>query len=146
MTEVVISSCEGFKQEVWAGHHTFVVDEPVSFGGTDEGPAPYELLLASLGTCTSMTLHLYARRKGWPLEHVEIRLRHQRQEVQDCEHCDREERFLDHVEKEIVLSGPLTEEQVGRLAEIAERCPVNLTLKKPIRTTQEVRLARTGGG
>ncbi len=145
MTEVVVSSCEGFKQEIWAGRHTLVADEPTAVGGTDEGPSPYELLLASLGACTSMTLYLYAQRKKWPLERVEIRLRHQREEVEDCVHCETEERLLDHVEKEIVVSGPLTPEQVERLGEIAEKCPVNRTLKKAIRTTQEIRLAASPG-
>lgn len=141
MTEVVVSSCEGFKQEIWAGRHTLVADEPADVGGTDQGPSPYELLLASLGACTSMTLHLYAQRKKWPLERVEIRLRHHRREVEDCEHCDAEERFLDHVEKEIVVSGALTEQQVERLGEIAEKCPVNRTLQKAIRTSQGIRAA-----
>lgn len=141
MTEVVVSSCEGFKNEVWAGRHTMVVDEPADLGGTDEGPAPYELLLASLGACTSMTLYLYAQRKKWPLEHVEIRLRHNRCHKDDCQNCEEQDRYLDHVTKEIVVSGPLTPEQVERLGEIAEKCPVNQTLKRAIRTEQEIRLA-----
>jgi putative redox protein len=142
MTEVVVSSCgEGFKQEIWAGQHTLVADEPSSVGGADSGPAPYELLLASLGACTSMTLVLYARRKKWPLEHVEIRLRHNRRELDDCEHCDREDRFLDQIEKSIVVSGPLTDDQVERLGEIAEKCPVNRTLHRSINTTLEIRRA-----
>lgn len=142
MTEVVVNSCGSrFKQEAWVGRHTVVVDEPVELGGADEGPSPYELLLASLGACTSMTLSLYAQRKGWPLEHVEIRLRHNRREVEDCERCEDEDRFLEHVEKEIVVSGPLTEDQVRRLGEIAEKCPVNRTLHRTIRTTQQIRLA-----
>lgn len=143
MTEVVVSSCgAGFKHEAWAGRHTLVVDEPQSLGGTDEGPSPYELLLASLGACTSMTMKLYARRKKWPLENVEIRLRHDRREVEDCADCENEERYLDFIEKQIVVSGPLTDEQVRCLGEIAEKCPVNRTLRRSIRTTQEIRLAK----
>lgn len=140
-TEVVVSSCEGFRHEAWAGDHTLLVDEPVSFGGTDAGPTPYELILAALGACTSMTLHLYAKRKGWPLEQVEVHLRHSRIHEQDCENCAEQEGYLDHVEKEIVVSGSLSEEQLTRLGEIAERCPVNLTLKRSVRTTQTLRLA-----
>lgn len=140
-TEVVVSSCEGFRQEVWAGEHSLVVDEPAALGGTNAGPTPYELILAALGACTSMTVRLYAERKGWPLEHVEVRLQHSRIHAQDCAECEEREGYLDHVEKQIVVDGPLSGEQVTRLGEIAERCPVNLTLKRSVHTTQTIRLA-----
>lgn len=139
--EVVVSSCEGFRQEAWAGTHTLVVDEPAALGGGDAGPNPYALILAALGACTSMTLRLYAQQKNWPLEQVEVRLRHSRIHAQDCADCAKQEGYLDHVEKEIVVGGPLTEAQVTRLGEIAERCPVNLTLRASVHTQQTIRLA-----
>ena len=140
-TEVVVSSCEGLRQEVWAGEHSLAVDEPAALGGTNAGPTPYELILAALGACTSMTVRLYADRKGWPLEHVEVRLQHSRIHAKDCAECEEREGYLDHVEKQIVVDGPLSGEQVTRLGEIAERCPVNLTLQRTVHTTQTIRLA-----
>jgi putative redox protein len=127
MTQVVVVSDTNLRHQVWAGQHTVLVDEPVTLGGDDTGPSPYELILAALGTCTSMTLLLYARRKGWTLEHVEIRLEHNRVYREDCERCEEKDRFLDHVNKHIVVSGALSPEQVQRLGEIAEKCPVNKT-------------------
>jgi putative redox protein len=141
VTEVVVSSCGGLRQEVWAGRHTLTVDEPETLGGTDAGPNPYELLLAALGSCTSITLHMYAQRKQWPLELVEVRLRHHRVHAQDCADCEKREGYLDHIEKEIVVGGPLTDEQVQRLGEIAEKCPVNRTLRASVHTTQTMRRA-----
>lgn len=140
MTQVVVTAQGELRTEVWAGRHTLTADEPVELGGTDAGPNPYELLLAALGTCTAMTLNLYARRKSLPLEGVEIRLTHSRIHEKDCENCEQGAR-LDHVGKEIVLAGPLTPEQVRRLGEIAEMCPVNRTLHQSIRTSVVVRLA-----
>ena len=113
--EVVVSGGVGLRQEAWAGQHTLVVDEPVDLGGTDAGPTPYELILTALGACTSMTLRLYADRKQWPLEQVEVRLRHSRIHARDCADCEVKEGYLDHVEKEIVVAGALSAEQVHRL-------------------------------
>ena len=147
MTQVVVSSDRNLRQQIWAGRHELAADEPQSLGGDDSAPNPYELLLGALGACTSMTLQLYARRKNWPLEAVEIRLQHDRIHGQDCADCTSEQQsvaekgFLDVVRKEIALSGPLTAEQVARLAEIAELCPVNRTLRQSVRTTQAVHLA-----
>lgn len=138
--EVVVSSGTGFRHEAWAGEHTLVIDEPASLGG-GAGPNPYELILAALGACTSMTLRLYAQRKEWPLEQVEVRLQHSRIHAQDCADCANQEGYLDYVEKEIVVSGPLTEAQVARLSEVAERCPVNVTLHASVHTAQTIRLA-----
>jgi putative redox protein len=141
MAEVVVSSLDGLRQEAWAGKHTLQVDEPVELGGSDAGPNPYELLLAALGSCTSMTLLMYARRKGWPLDNVEVRLRHSRIHAKDCADCEQREGYLDQIEKEIVVAGALSEEQVQRLGEIAERCPVNKTLHQTVHTTQTIRCA-----
>jgi uncharacterized OsmC-like protein len=139
VTQVVVSSCEKLRHEIWAGRHTLVADEPKEAGGDDAGPTPYELLLAALGSCTSMTLLLYAGRKQWPLEHVEVRLTHNRIHAKDCAECEQQEGYLDHIEKEIVVSGSLSDEQVRRLGEIAEKCPVNRTLHASIHTTQKIR-------
>ena len=141
ITQVVVTSGGGLRQEAWAGRHTLVADEPVSAGGGDAGPNPYELLLAALGACTSMTLSLYAGRKGWKLDGVEIRLSHRRVHAADCADCEQKEGYLDQIEKEITLSGDLDEVQLARLGEIAERCPVNRTLHQSVRTNQTVRLA-----
>lgn len=141
MAEVVVLSDRNLRQEIWSGTHTLYADEPADIGGDGTGPSPYELLLAALGACTSMTLLLYAKRKEWPLERVEIRLRHSRAHRQDCDDCEKSEAFLDHIEKDIVVGGPLSDEQVQRLGEIAERCPVNQTLHRSVTTHQEIRRA-----
>jgi uncharacterized OsmC-like protein len=139
MTEVIVSSLGNLRQEIWAGGHTLTADEPRDGGGGDAGPSPYELLLGALGSCTSMTLLLYARRKDWPLEQVEVRLRHNRIHAQDCEQCETKEGYLDAIEKEIIVAGDLTPEQEERLSEIAHRCPVNQTLLREVRITQKLR-------
>jgi len=131
--EVVVRSAgQGFRQEVTAGPHRMVVDEPASLGGTDAGPTPYGMLLAALGACTSMTLQMYARTKGWPLESVEVRLSHDKIHAKDCASCETKEGKLDRIEREVILGGPLTDEQRKRLGEIADRCPVHRTLASEI--------------
>jgi putative redox protein len=140
-TEVVVFSREGLQQEIWAGGHTLFADEPVDAGGQDGGPNPYELLLGALGACTSMTLLLYARRKGWDLQHVEVRLRHDRIYAQDCAKCETKDGRIDHIAKEIVVAGELDDVQLQRLGEIAARCPVNQTLTHEIHMTETVRRA-----
>ena len=133
MAEVVVCSTgEGLRQTLVAGPHVLVADEPVSAGGADAGPNPYELLLGALGACTAMTLHLYAQRKGWPLEGVEVVLRNDRIYAEDCAECETREGFLDRISKRLTLSGPLDAAQRERLAEIAERCPVQRTLQREI--------------
>jgi uncharacterized OsmC-like protein len=129
---VVRGSAAGFAQEVFAGPHRFTADEPVADGGTDTGPDPYDLLLASLGACTSMTVAMYARRKGWPLAGVTIRLRHSRIYAVDCEECETREGMLDRIERDIQFEGTLTGEQRSRLLEIADKCPVHRTLVSEI--------------
>jgi putative redox protein len=122
----------GFEQSVTAGPHRFSLDEPVRYGGKDGGPNPYDLLLAALGGCTSMTLVMYARRKGWPLEKVTIRLRHLRVHAEDCADCEDRSRYLEQVERTITLDGPLSDDQRQRLLKIAELCPVHKTLSAPL--------------
>jgi len=137
---VVRTGEEGFRSDVVARGHPLVADEPVSVGGTDEGPTPYDLLLAGLGACTSMTLRMYADRKGWPLEEVTVRLRHRKIHAQDCEEdCGGGTARLDEITREIELRGDLDEERRARLIEIGGRCPVHRTLEGEVRVvTREV--------
>ena len=130
---VVRGSAAGFSQSIEAGKHELKSDEPLGVGGTDTGPSPYELLLAALGSCTSMTVALYARRKQWPLEGVVVRLKHSRNHAADCSDCETKKTMLDKIECEIALMGSLTEEQRARLLEIANRCPVHRTLTSEIK-------------
>jgi uncharacterized OsmC-like protein len=132
MAEVIVSSVGFLKQEITAGNHRLVADEPKEAGGSDEGPDPYSLLLASLGACTSMTLQLYAKRKNWPLEKVEVRLSHSRIHAEDCEDCQTKDGKVSRIDRRISLTGPLSDEQKTRLLEIAQHCPVHRTLTSEI--------------
>ena len=133
---IVRGAADGFAQEIVAGSHHFRTDEPAAVGGTDSGPTPYDLLLAALGSCTSMTVAMYARRKKWPLERVTVYLRHSRVHAEDCVSCENQDAKLTVIERDIQLDGPLDEDQRARLLTIADRCPVHLTLtsKMEIRT------------
>ena len=135
---VTVRSGSGLRQEIAAGAHTLVADEPVSLGGTDAGPDPYALLLAALGACTSMTLHMYAKRKGWPLRGVTVELSHAREYAQDCVDCDDPGAKADVITRVVRLSGDLDAEQVARLADIARRCPVHKTLTAGVRVADTV--------
>ena len=137
MSEVTVTSLSSLRNEVgYYEGQTFVTDEPVEMGGEGAGPDPYTLLLAALGSCVSMTLKLYARRKGWPLERVRVRLRQRRVHSKDCAECESEsDGFIHHIERSVELEGDLTEEQRARLQEIAHRCPVHRTLVSEIAVT-----------
>ena len=121
-----------FEQEIISGRHRLIADEPKEVGGLDGGPGPYDLLLAALGACTSMTLRLYAERKKLPLARVQVRLRHGRIHAGDCAECETKEGMLDRIERVITLEGDLSAEQRARLMEIADMCPVHRTLKSEI--------------
>lgn len=129
---VVHGSARSFKQDVVVGKHNLVGDEPVSAGGADAGPDPYDYLLTALGLCTSMTVGLYARRKQMPLENITVSLWHSRIYANDCEECETKEGMLDRIELEVELTGPLNAEQHAKLMEIAEKCPVHRTLTSEI--------------
>ena len=127
------AGARGFRTDISVGLHTLIADEPVALGGTGLGATPYELLLASLGSCMAMTLRMYADRKGWPLESVRVHLRTAQAHEKDCENCETEEVGIPRVARRIDLAGPLTDEQRTRLLQIADRCPVKQTLQKGIR-------------
>jgi len=131
-TVVVTGNADGFAQEIAAGTHRVLADEPREAGGTDTGPNPYDFLLAALGSCTSMTLTMYARRKQWPLQSVTVTLHHSKIYAADCESCETKEGRLDRIERQIELVGPLDDPQRARLLEIANRCPVHRTLTSEI--------------
>jgi uncharacterized OsmC-like protein len=134
MSEVVVTSQSNLRNEVRYGDgHSFITDEPISVGGEDAGPDPYTLLLAALGSCISMTVTLYARRKQWPLESVSVRLRQNRIHVKDCKECSQDqEGYIHRIERAVSVTGQLSGEQRARLLEIAHKCPVHKTLTSPI--------------
>jgi putative redox protein len=122
----------GLRQSITVGPHTLLSDEPKAFGGNDDGPDPYELLLAALGSCTSMTLHMYADRKEWPLKEVRVVLTHSKNYGLDCANCEQPATMLDHIQRRVTLIGNLSEEQRQRLLVIANLCPVHKTLTSRI--------------
>src|SRR5712691_4208346 len=133
MTVVVRGVGTGvFSTEVETGRHVLLADEPTAAGGADSGPSPYELLLAALGTCTVMTLRLYAERKGWSLDGVTVVLSHDRIYAEDCADCDTSEGRLDRISRVITLAGDLTAEQRAKLMHMADRCPIHRTLTSEV--------------
>jgi putative redox protein len=138
MSDVVVTSQTNLRNEVsYGAGHSFITDEPVEAGGEDAGPDPYTLLLAALGSCMSMTVNLYARRKQWPLEGVTVRLRQNRIHAKDCEECTQnKDGYIHRIERSVTLTGPLSDEQRARLQEIAHKCPVHKTLTSEIVITE----------
>jgi uncharacterized OsmC-like protein len=129
---VVVRTGTGLRTDVTANGYALVADEPANVGGTASGPTPYDYLLAALGSCTAMTVRLYADRKRWPLEAVTVHLSHEKVHARDCEECETTGGKIDHIGLEIELTGPMVEPQRRRLLEIAERCPVHRTLESEV--------------
>lgn len=124
---------QGFRTDIEANGYRLTADEPVSVGGTNQGPTPYDLLIAGLGACTVMTLRMYADHKGWPLEGATVKLIHNKIHARDCEHCEtKEDVKIDRIERVLTVEGPLTDQQKQRLLEIADRCPVHRTLTNEV--------------
>jgi uncharacterized OsmC-like protein len=134
MNEVTVTSTVNLRNEVrYNKDKILITDEPIAAGGEGAGPDPYTLLLAALGSCISMTATLYARRKGWPLERVTVRLRESRIHAQDCKECNRsEDGYVHRIEREVSFEGSLDAEQLERLQEIAHKCPLHKTLTSEI--------------
>ena len=129
---IVRGDASGFLQHVTSGKHQFDIDEPMEVGGSDRAPTPYDYLLAALGSCTSMTVGLYARGKKWPLKEVKVSLWHSRIHAKDCAECETKEGMLDRIEMQVDLGGELTQAQREKLMEVAGKCPVHRTLKSEI--------------
>jgi len=132
--EVVVEETgEGtFQQAISIGAHRLLADEPVDVGGADTGPSPYDLVLAGLGACTSMTVRMYAERKGLPLDGVRVVLRHEKIHATDCRTCETGTGKIDRIERTITLAGDLDDDQRSRMMEIADRCPVHRTLTSEV--------------
>jgi uncharacterized OsmC-like protein len=128
----VHGDADSFKQEIIAGKHRLVADEPASVGGSDAGPDPYDYLLTALGVCTSMTIGFYARRNHLPLQNITVSLWHSRIHTKDCEECETKEGMVDRIDVEVELTGSLSAEQHAKLMEIAAKCPVHRTLTSEV--------------
>lgn len=123
---------EGYTTEVKAGNHGFLADEPVSLGGDDLGPSPYDLLASGLGACTAITLRMYAKRKGWEVTNIKVHLQHEKIHAEDCLQCESTSGKIDKIERVIELEGDLTQEQRDRMLQIANKCPVHRTLHNEV--------------
>ena len=139
MATITADLVDGYAVTISNDRHRWAADEPRDHGGTDSGPTPYELLLGSLAACTSITLAMYAERKGIALDSISTRYHYERIHADDCASCDDDlSGWLDHVTSEIYLDGRFTEEEATRMEQIAERCPVHKTLANGITFTERV--------
>ncbi|MBA2503657.1 MAG: OsmC family protein [Pyrinomonadaceae bacterium] len=134
MSEITVTSIKNFQNEVrYDENQSFTIDEPVNVGGDGTGPDPYTLLLAALGGCISMTVTMYAKRKGWPVSRVTVRLSHERVHAEDCAECEHTtDGFALRIKRAVHIEGELTQEQEVRLHEIALKCPLHRTLASEI--------------
>jgi putative redox protein len=135
---VVQGNSAAFTQSIDVAGHKLVADEPPSLGGADLGPGPHELLLAALGSCTSITVTMYARRKKWPLEGVKVWLRRRKLDAKDCADCESKEGSVTEIVREIELTGPLDADQKSRLLDIANKCPVHKTLTSEVKIRSRI--------
>jgi len=139
IVHVYLPDAETYTTTLNAGKHQLTADEPEDVkGGKDQGPDPYDYLLMALGSCTLMTVKMYANHKGWPIEDLYMELRHNKRHADDCENCDDPKSRIDHIEKELIVEGELDREQIDRLLEISNRCPVNRTLLGDINITSTI--------
>ena len=134
------SDPNGFLQDILAGpDHHVLADEPAAYGGTNLGMTPYNFLSAGLAACTSMTVRMYARRKGWPLDDVAVDVTHDKIHATDCETCETAEGKVDQFQRIVRLKGDLSPDQRQRLLEIADKCPVHRTMEHEINVTTALR-------
>ena len=129
----------GYTTQIIAGNHHLLADEPIKVGGSDLGPNPYELVSSGLAACTSMTIHMYARRKEWKVENVETHVSYSKKHAEDCENCENDKAKIDHFEREVSIKGDLDEKQLKRLMQIADKCPVHKTLSSQAKITTKLR-------
>jgi putative redox protein len=143
MSTITAALTDGYAVELASSSgHRWSADEPTSAGGTDTGPNPYELLLGALASCTSITLSMYAQRKGWPLDGVEVRYEHDRVHADDCADCeDQQHGYIDRIVSDITIHGDLDEDQRQRLTQVAGSCPVHKTLDKGVHMVDHVRFS-----
>lgn len=133
IVHVYLPKTEAFKTTLTAGRHELISDEPESVkGGQDAGPDPYDYLLMGLGSCTLMTVKMYAERKGWELDDIYLELRHNKRHADDCAECEDPKSKIDHIDKELIIKGDLDQEQLDKLLEISKKCPVHKTLESDI--------------
>jgi putative redox protein len=138
MQPVIVRSGNSLRNDIEAGPHRMIADEPAGAGGTEAGPTPYDFLAAGLGTCTSMTLHVIARRENIPLEGVEITVENDRMHAKDCADCLTPAGYIHRFSVSIKLIGTLTAVQRERMLEVAKRCPVHKTLTSEIRIDERL--------
>lgn len=134
-----LDASDGFTTAMKVGSHFMTADEPLSFGGNDYGPTPYELVSAGLSACTAMTIQMYAKRKGWSLDNVEVHTSYTKSHAQDCENCETDNTKLDTFKRDISLSGSLDEKQKSRIMQIADKCPVHKTLHSTVQIISKLK-------
>ncbi len=139
MATITADLSDGFQVEVNNGRHTWRADEPLSLGGTDTGPNPYELMLGGLAACTAITLSMYAARKGINLTSISAQFSYDKVHVDDCGFCEEDaEGFVDTVSSQIFIEGDFTDEERARLEQVAQRCPVHKTLERGITFSEQI--------
>jgi putative redox protein len=138
MTAVVVHSRDSLRNTIEAGPHVLITDEPASLGGTEAGPTPYDLVAGALGACTSMTMHIVAKRENIPLEAIEVTVENDRVHAKDCEDCFSKDGYIHRFSVVIRLTGNLTAAQRERMLAVAKRCPVNKMLVSEIRIDERL--------